>query len=151
MDLSQFQSPHLFPTPWSPWLTWPTVAPAEEGKKNHNKSEHGKAEIKWKTISLVCGLDLPAYNGPGFPSSLGSSVGTAEMGYVCVRAPEIPLLHSGLCCCRGGDMAHSLGSLDASQSILLEAKKWHLQPGYSARILKIWSNKGSSCSFLTSS
>lgn len=44
--------------------------------------------MKWKITSSVCGFDLSAYNGTGFPSALGMSVGTPETNYICVRTPE---------------------------------------------------------------
>lgn len=128
------------------WLTWPTVAPAEEWKKDHDKSEHDKAEMKWKTIHLFCGLDLPAYNSTSFLSSLRTSVCTAEIGYVCVRAAELHQLNSGLCCSCGGDMAHFFGSLDVSKRVLVKAK-WHWQSGYSTRSLKIWPTKDHHANF----
>lgn len=56
-------------------------------------------------ISLVCGFELPSYDGTGFSPSLGIS----EIGYFCVRAPELHLLR----------MAHPFGSLDASEGVLL--------------------------------
>lgn len=76
---------------------------------------------------MALGVDLPSCDGTGFPSSLG----TSEIGYVCVGAPKLQLLHSVLCCCHGGGMAHPFGSLDASEGVLLEAKKVHLQPAHS--------------------
>lgn len=53
--------------------------------------------------------------------------------------------------CHEGGMADSFDSLDAFKRVLLKAKKVHVQAGYSNRILKIQSSKGSSCSFLISS
>lgn len=88
---------------WSPWLRWPIQLQQKKEKIDHNKSRHDKAEMKWKITSLVCGFDLPVYNGTGFPPTLGTPVDTSEIVYICfkdptsAKAPELCSLSSLHC------------------------------------------------------
>lgn len=124
-------------------------------KIDGNKSQRSKAEMKWKITSLVCGFDLCAYNGTGFPSALGTSVGTCEMGSSWLQdphecwGPSTTLPPTPWCAVllpqrRYCKPPWCVGCTGPSSRVLRKAEK--VLAGCSNGILKVWSSRESSCS-----